>query len=163
MDKRKLNDRYTLVGRSLIETEDILTDIKVSQATIVFLSSEHPKKEGGKVIHAQCEKVADKYKWGIPADFTITVFEPNVVGFTDEQIRILLFHELLHVGIDFRDGEEKYSIIPHDLEDFKYIIDRFGTSWSEVRKPNELDFSGMELGNVDLTANIEENLTHLNQ
>lgn len=46
---------------------------------------------------------------------------------------VLLFHELLHVGIEFAaDGSELYSVKGHDLEDFKLIIDRFGTDWSKV-------------------------------
>jgi hypothetical protein len=131
MDTRTINEEYAKIGRELIETEEALVDIANSQATIIFLSSEHKKAGKGKVIHAECEKVSEKYKWGIPCDFTITVFEPNVEGFTEEQMRILLFHELLHIGIDFRDdGTEDYSIRPHDLEDFKLIIDRYGTDWS---------------------------------
>jgi len=133
MDRRTLNERYSEIARELIETEDALLDIRNSQATIVYLSSEHKKKSGDKLVLGQCEKVADKYKWGIPADFTITVFEPNIEGFTDEQIKMLLFHELLHVGIEFSaDGSETYSIKQHDLEDFKLIIERFGTDWSKI-------------------------------
>lgn len=133
MDKRTLNEKYSEIARELINTEDALVDVRNSQATIVYLSSEHKKKSGNKLVFGQCEKVADKYKWGIPADFTITVFEPNVEGFSEEQLKILLFHELLHVGIEFNaDGSETYSIRPHDLEDFKLIIDKFGTDWSKV-------------------------------
>lgn len=161
MDKRSLNEKYTEIGQELIETEKILSDIKQSEATIVFLSSEHKKMESGKIVHAQCEKIADKYKWGLPADFTITVFEPNVLGFTDDQIRILLFHELLHVKIEYKDGEEKYSINPHDLEDFRYIIDRFGSHWDEVKISNDLDFSKSELESVDMMDQIGQNLDHL--
>lgn len=133
MDSRKINEHYAEIAHELIDTEPELVDIKNSQATIIFLSSEHAKKGDGKIVHAQCEKVAEKYKWGIPCDYTITVFEPNVAKFTDEQIKILLFHELLHVGIEFNaDGSENHSIRPHDLEDFKLIIDRYGTDWSKV-------------------------------
>ena len=133
MDKRKINERYAEIAHELIETEPELLDIKNSQATIVYLSSTQAKKDKDKLVGGQCEKVAEKYKWGIPADFTITVFEPNVEGFSDEQIKILLFHELLHVGIEFNaDGSETYSIKGHDLEDFKLIIDRYGTDWSKT-------------------------------
>lgn len=133
MDSRKINEHYAEIGQELIETEPELVDIKNSQATIIYLSSEHAKKGDGKVIFGQCEKVAEKYKWGIPCDFTITVFEPNVEKFTEEQLKILIFHELLHVGIEFNnDGTETYSIKPHDLEDFKLIIDKYGTDWSKV-------------------------------
>lgn len=131
MDKRTINEKYAEIGAELIATEDALVDIANSNATIIYLSSEHKKASGGKIIHAECEKVSEKYKWGIPCDFTVTVFEPNIEGFTDDQLRILIFHELLHIGIEFKDGRESYSIRPHDLEDFKLIIDRFGTGWSE--------------------------------
>ena len=133
MDLRQINEHYAEIGRELIDNEPELIDIKNSQATIIFLSSEHAKKGDGKIVFGQCEKVAEKYKWGIPCDFTITVFETNVEKFTEEQIKILLFHELLHVGIEFNaDGTENYSVKGHDLEDFKVIIERYGTEWSKV-------------------------------
>lgn len=133
MDKRCINEHYAEIGNDLIKTEPELIDILNSQATIIYLSSAHAKKADGKVVYGQCEKVAEKYKWGIPCDFTITIFEPNAEKFTEEQLRILIFHELLHIGIEFNgDGSETYSIKGHDLEDFKLIIDRFGTDWSKV-------------------------------
>lgn len=133
MDNRTINEHYAEIGMDLIHTEDALIDIANSQATIIYLSSEHKKVASGKKVLGQCEKVADKYKWGIPCDFTITVFEPNAEGMTEEQLRMLIFHELLHVGIEYNaDGTETYSIKPHDLEDFKLIIDRFGTDWSKT-------------------------------
>lgn len=129
-DVRSINEEYAKIGQELIDTEEILEYIKDSEARIIFLSSEQKKMQNGKIVFAQCEKVAEKYKWGIPCDFTITVFEPNCEDLTPEQLRILIFHELLHCCIKFNDkGEEVYSINPHDLEDFKYIIDRFGTDW----------------------------------
>jgi hypothetical protein len=54
---------------------------------------------------------------------------------SEAQMGILLFHELLHIGIEpGPDGEETYSVNHHDLEDFKVIIDRYGTDWAEVKK-----------------------------
>lgn len=133
METRTLNERYSEIAHELIETEDALTDIANSQATIVYLSSNMAKKGKESVIYGECEKISDKYKWGIPADFTITVYEPNVLNFTDDQLKILIFHELLHVGIDFKeDGSESYFCRKHDYEDFKIIIDRYGTDWSKT-------------------------------
>ena len=130
MDKRTINEHYAEVAREIIENEPELSYIRDSQVSIVYLSSEHAKKHNGRMIFGQCEKVAEKYKWGIPCDFTITVFEPNIDGFSENQIMILLFHELLHIVIDANeDGTESYSTRGHDLEDFKLIIDRFGTDW----------------------------------
>ena len=133
MDNRKINRYYSDIADELIHMEPSLRTIFDSNAKIVFLSSDNAKTNKGKLVFGQCEKVADKYKWGIPADFTITVFEPNVQKFTEDQIRILLHHELLHVGIDKKaDGSESYSIVDHDIEDFKLILDKYGTGWSRT-------------------------------
>ena len=133
MDNRHINIEYAVIAKNLIEKEPSLQHIMNSNVTIIYLESDYAKTSKGKLVFGQCEKVADKYKWGIPADFTITVFEPNVEKFTDDQIRILLHHELLHVGIDKKaDGSESYSIVDHDIEDFKLILDKYGTDWSRT-------------------------------
>ena len=131
MDNRSVNEKYAEVARELIQTEPSLAHIRDSSVTIIYLSSEHEKKQGQKLICGQCERVPEKYRWAVPADFTITVFEPNVERFTDHQIRILLLHELLHVGIEKDGNEEVYSVRPHDVEDFREIIERYGMNWGD--------------------------------
>ena len=131
-DNRRINEEYAKIGSELINTEDVLIDIRNSQATIIYLESDYAKTDKGKAVLGQCERIQDKYKWGIPADFTITLFQPNIEGKSPEAIRRIIFHELLHVGIDFKDDStESYSIRPHDIEDFKYLIDKWGTNWYE--------------------------------
>ena len=130
MEIRHLSEAYTDIAQDLIRTEDALAHLRGVDAQIAYLSSDLEKKSNRKVVYAQCEKVPDRFKWSVPFDFTITVFEPNVERFTDEQIRILLFHELLHVGIDLDGNEEQYYIVPHDIEDFRKIINEYGLDWS---------------------------------
>lgn len=137
MDNRTISNEYAEIGVELIKTEDCLREIRDSEVTICYLSSEHEKKENGKIIGAQCEKVPLKYKWAVPCDFMITVFEPNVERFTPEQIRILILHELLHVGIERDGNEETYRIIPHDIEDFREIINRYGIGWADTAGKTE--------------------------
>ena len=135
MDRRHISEEYTEIGHDLIENEPELAELKEYGVTIIFLASDHEKKKGDKLVLGQCEKVSEKYKWGIPCEFTVTVFEPNVEGFTDDQIRILLFHELLHIGFNEKSGEP--FVRAHDLEDFKVIIDRYGTHWADPPIPEE--------------------------
>lgn len=134
MDFRQEREEYEAYARDLINTEPELEYIKNSQVRIGYLGSKHQKIANKKIIFAECEKVQDKNKWAMPYDFTITVFEPNTVYFTPEQKRILIFHELLHVGIEKKKRQEKYYIVPHDLEDFKLIINKYGTDWNREVK-----------------------------
>ena len=127
MDNRTINEHYNEVMHELIEERPELEQLKYADITIICLSSDAKKKSKGRKVLGLTEKIADKLKWSMPCDITITVFEPNVIGLNDEQIKILLFHELLHVGVD----AEKPYIKPHDLEDFKLIIDEFGTDWAK--------------------------------
>lgn len=130
-DNRALSERYARIGAELVETEDALAHIKASNATIVYLSSNAKKTSLGRAVLGQCERVPDRWKWAVPADFAITVFEPNVAGMSELQLRILLYHELLHVGISTnKDGDEVYRCVPHDLEDFRAVVDAFGADWS---------------------------------
>ena len=133
MEARKLNKNYAEIAQELIDTEPELSYIKNSRARIAFLESDAAKKaDKEKMVLGECEKVAPKNKWAIAYDFTITLFRYNLIGLTAAQIRIVLFHELLHVCIDpGSDGDETYSVRKHDLEDFKVIIDRYGTDWAK--------------------------------
>ena len=131
MDRREVNEEYNEIMHELIEERPELEYLRYAPVTIICLSSCHRKKKNGALVHGQCEKVQEKNKWSIPCDFTITIFEPNCVDFTDEQMRILIFHELLHVGIDGSD----FYVRPHDLEDFRVIINQYGTDWDKVKKP----------------------------
>ena len=131
MEKREKNTYFENIATNLINTTPELAYIKNSQVKIIYLVSNQAKKSGNKVTHGECEKIPAKYRWAIPADFTITLFAPNNAHMSEHQLEILLFHELLHIGIEQAlDGSENYNIIPHDLEDFKTIIDKYGTEWS---------------------------------
>ena len=136
MEHRAINKNYERIARELIDSEPELDYIRQSRARIIYLESDSAKKNGtDRLVYGECEKVASKNQWAISADFTITVYTNNVIGMSEEQIKILLFHELLHVGIDYgTDGGEVYSVKKHDLEDFKIIIDKYGTDWAAVAK-----------------------------
>ena len=118
------------ISNNLVKTEKSLAYILDSTVQYIVLGSDREKKGKGKTIYGECEKIPDKYKWIIPYDFTITIFEPNVERFTEEQMRILLLHELMHIGIESDGNEEKYFIVPHDVEDFKEILNKYGVEWA---------------------------------
>lgn len=124
------NDDYARIGAELIQAEKSLNWIGETEVSIGFMSSNKAKVSNGKTVFGQCERVPDRYKAFIPYDFLITVYEPNVIDFTSQQIRILLHHELLHCGVNMN-AEPTYKVVPHDVEEFNEIIDRYGLDWSE--------------------------------
>lgn len=133
-ETREVRDDYADIGRELIKTEPSLQRLRESSAEVVYLSSDSAKKSGGKPVLGQCEKVPGKWQWAAPYDYAVTVYEPNVEteGLTPDQIRILLHHELLHILIEHdQDGNEKYSIAPHDVADFTEIIRLYGVDWAQ--------------------------------
>lgn len=129
MESRQIREEYAEIANELINEREELLYLRNSSVVIMYLGSDQMKKSKGRIIFGECEKVPDKWKWSVPCDFTITIFEPNVEHFKDEQIRILIFHELLHVGIDVDGNEEKYYIRPHDVEDFRLILNEYGMEW----------------------------------
>ena len=131
MENRTKSKSLAAKARRLINTLPELAYIANSQANIVYLTSDLEKKKGNKCVMGQCEKVPDKYRWIVPYDFMITLYLPNVERLNKKQMRILLLHELLHIGIELDGNEEKYSVREHDYEEFRMIIDRYGLDWSD--------------------------------
>ncbi len=138
-------EKYKRIGKRLIGTIPELNWIREMGVRIAYLSSDEEKKKNKRIIFGECTKVDEKYQWCCRYDFFITVYEPNIMDFTDEQIEILIEHELRHVGLDVSGKEPKYYIVPHDIEEFWDIINKYGLHWSEP------EWRGTEMQRADKT------------
>ena len=121
---------YAIVAHRLIDEDERLALIKGSEVRIAYLASDFKKTSHGRPVLGQCEKVPARFRWCVPFDFTITVFQPNVEGLDDGQVRTLLLHELMHLGISYGEDGESYSIVHHDVQDFRAIVEEFGFDWA---------------------------------
>ena len=83
-------------------------------------------------MNADCRKVPTYWRTFVPYDFLITIYEPNCAGMDIDQLRILLMHELLHIGVR-EDDPLKTFVRDHDLTDFRCIVDEYGRDWSKTR------------------------------
>jgi DNA-binding Lrp family transcriptional regulator len=90
----------------------------------------HEKKQGEKITYAECRKVTDLYKAYLPYDFIITYFERNTGFLNENQLKVLMYHELRHIGI----GEKGLKIVPHNIEDFSDILTKYGLDWNSIDK-----------------------------
>jgi hypothetical protein len=90
------------------------------------LSQERPPEKAGKTKYADCRKVKLCYQAWLPYDFIITFYEANTELLSENQKKILMLHELKHVGI----GEKGLKLEEHNIEDFKDILKRYGIDWN---------------------------------
>ena len=103
-EKRFKSKKYEEIGMRLIQTRPELAELYHSSAQIVFIESDKPKRSKGRVVYGECEKVSAKNQWAIGADFVVAIYTPNVNYMTEDQIEILILHELMHAGVK-NDGD----------------------------------------------------------
>ena len=96
---------------------------------IRYLRCDTEKRSNGKSVYADCTKVNDKLREISGADFVIT-FYADADDITEDAEKILMEHELRHVGWD---GEKKF-LVPHDIDDFRDIITAYGIDWIKARQ-----------------------------
>lgn len=130
MKQYTVDDHYRELALEVINEHEELQWILTSDVRIDFISSDEEKKKSDLDVLGECMKVKDVYKLYCPFDFLIILYAPNIAHLTEEKLKILLHHELLHVGIDEVNGEAKYIINPHDIEDFRAIINEYGLDWA---------------------------------
>ena len=110
-ETRVENDRYAAIGTELVQTEPSLAEVAASKARIAFLESDAKKMHSGKTVFGECEKVPAKHKWCVPFDFTVTVYAPNVEGFTEAQLR-MTNHNLDYQGFGSESEEAGGEELP---------------------------------------------------
>lgn len=124
------SEKYTELAGAVIAAHPDIAWIADADLEICFMGSDQEKKSKGRAVLGECIRVKDLYKEFCPYDFLIVLYDPNIERLTEEQLRILMYHELLHVGMDEGSGEPKYMVNPHDVEDFRVILERYGMDWA---------------------------------
>lgn len=102
-------------------------DLEAEGVDILYLVSGKSKRSKGKVCFADTEKIKPKVRSFVPYDFIITFYADSQY-LSRKAKRILMLHELRHVGWD---GEKTY-IIHHDVEDFRGIVETYGLDWTTI-------------------------------
>ena len=140
MDFRR-STKWEALAAQLIENDELLIMQRAERITVVCVLSDVMKKDAHKnPIYAEAEKIPPKYQWATDADAMITIYENNMTTFNDAQRQIALLRELLKITADEETGKRKVEIRDYDLQDFKCVIDKYGTSWDQ--EPGLFD--GME-------------------
>ena len=120
---RRADDEVTLLLRDLINEHHA----HLRNANILCLFTSKPRKRGGKVTIATCEAVNETYNFLTEINFIITIFDKAWERLADKEKKYVLDHELCHAFIgENKQGEPVYKVIPHDLEEFNELVERYG-------------------------------------
>jgi hypothetical protein len=121
------NRELKRLADKIIEKFDELHFINEYGIKIGYVLSQE-KPAGTKIKYADCEKLKTKYQAWLPYDFMITFYEPNTELLNENQKKILMLHELKHIGI----GERGLKLEEHDIEDFAKILQSYGILWNGI-------------------------------
>ena len=107
-EREKMYQRETELEGILYEVMEEHENIShLKELRIVALVCDKAKHKGDSIVYADCSKVTPKM-----ADVLVL-------------LRTLCWHELMHAGWDGR----KKSTVPHNLEDFREIVEAHGVDW----------------------------------
>ena len=127
----EFSQEYEELAHAVIDALPELWFIRDAEIRIGFLKSWKEKKTGRRLVYGECIKLPELYQDLLGYDFFIVIYEANAAALTLNQKKILMWHELLHIGIDDSSGEPRYVVNPHDREEFDSIISRAGLKWDE--------------------------------
>lgn len=122
----KQSDKLKTIAEKVIKSHERFAHLNSTDCRIAYQYSSDAKTSKDRLVYADTEVVKEKLKGLIPFDFIITFYEPNCQALSEEKMERLMYHELCHVGFK---GLGKYSIISHDVEDFRVVIDTWGLDW----------------------------------
>lgn len=83
-------------------------------------------ERNGKTVLGKASKVGAKLAYFSDLEFLIEINWSAWAGLTARQRIALVDHELCHLGIEDTDEGEKLLMIPHDLEEFGAVVQRWG-------------------------------------
>lgn len=119
------SDAMKAIADEIIHTVE---DLKfLDGVSVAYLRCDKKKMNKGHPVYGECFKLNEMHREISGYDFMIAVYTPNCEDFTDEQMKILIEHELRHIGVD----GEKFYIVPHDivLGEFAEIERKYGADW----------------------------------
>ena len=134
MPNYKKSEQLEQIAKELMQEMDDLLHLDDLSLRIAYQYSDQEKISRGMTVYADTEVVKEKYKEFMPYEFLITFYEPNCEGLDDEHLKRLMYHELKHVGYE---GDNKFRVVPHNLEDFRECIDKWGIDWLTDKKEQQ--------------------------
>lgn len=118
----------------------------LQDARIDYVFTDSVSKKGGKEVWGTMRKITSltAYLGGTKNEqkngatgpfFVMTISKPVWDELDTFKKEALVDHELCHSGLELdEEGNPKLTIIPHDLEEFKAIVERYGLWRDDVKE-----------------------------
>lgn len=127
-----------LIANDVVASIDELRFINEMSISIGYVRSYESKIVKGRAVLGDCRKVTTNQGAFLPFDFVITIYAYNTVNLSDNQFKVLLWHELRHIKL----SERGLTVAPHDVEDFDSIISSCGLHWNALVDGDVPDICG---------------------
>lgn len=116
------------LGNKVIDKIEELGYIRDFEIKIGYVLSYERKSKDGRIVYADCRKVTGPYRAYLPYDFLITFYEPNIALLSDNQQKVVMWHELRHTGM----GIKGTKLQPHEIENFYSICEQLGIHYLDM-------------------------------
>lgn len=125
----EIGNEYKDIASKIIDKYPLnFGHIEVEKVLFLKETEKSPKK------YADIRAVRPPYTFMTENKFIITFYEPVMDSLTSAQKIMVVYHELLHIDLDFN------KVKGHNVEDFQEIISVFGSTWTiDDNLPNILE------------------------
>jgi len=124
----QISDDIRIIAEDLIKNEPALQNSELTAAKIEYLLV-FPYIS--KFTAGRCYKANKHIKFFNDLDYIIEVSGELWHQLDEETMRLLILHELMHIGVGYNEKKATYvfKINDHDVKDFHYIISKYGIDW----------------------------------
>lgn len=107
----------------------------LATAKLAFLFRTKARANGTKIVLGTASRMSDKLKALADFNFIIEIGYDEWRGLDSLQKTALVDHELCHCAgeEDEQNGEMKWKVAPHDVEEFREIVGRYGFWKSDLK------------------------------
>ena len=126
IDYEPAPDIMELAEKIIMRKSDIKWILDDDYFHLIGFVRSHISKTNSPDVPADCRKVPNPFRAFVPYDIIITVYEPCANLLSENQFKILLYHELKHIGTT---QEQNLKVNDHDTKDFYVILKNYGIDW----------------------------------
>lgn len=140
LEKPENRDKYSyaekvhaVAARVIDKWHDGLAEAKI---IYLFKNLDNTEKwmSKGKTVMARTYKASEQWRFLAGCDILIIVNKKVWDFMQPKQREALIDHELCHIDKDWdKEGNPKYSLVGHDLEEFSAVVQRHGMWMNDIK------------------------------